>query len=370
MKSLPQKRKAFSLKTDYRNYNKYVKNCLYNFYCWNYNIHNDQKKLHEVQGSIPLKKFFGSAYGAVAILLALLIFASVAVSAPYFIGNGADKPEKNPKSNKKETTAEQTTEEATTDLSQYYFSEGYEVLGGDLFCEHNWQDWFMTRAATLTSIGSELRYCNRCLAHQTREFGTLHGIGERALLDVKCMFQMPNYPNGCEVVSLTMVLNYLGYDVTTDELIDNHMPRGVFGSYGDNPFYKYLGDPRGLGVGCYAPAIVTTADNYFSSIGEFRAVTDVSGRGFEDYKSFITRGTPVIFWGTTYMNCNSEIFGTVYINDEEEVIWRNYSHCFVLIGYTDTTYIFCDPLRGIIEYPKEDVEQSHSLVYEQACIIQ
>ncbi len=316
-----------------------------------------------------MKKIFGSKVGIIAVILAVIIFAAVAVGAILVFGKAADKKDKKPQSTE-ETKKETTVAETTEDMSKYYFHDGYEIRGGDLYCEHNWQDWIMTKPATMTVTGSELRYCNRCLANQRRETGTLHGIGDKELLDVKCLFQMPNYPNGCEVVSLTMVLNYLGYDVTTDELIDNHMPRGYFSSNGDNPFYKYLGDPRDLGVGCYAPCIVTTADNYFASIGEFRAVTDVSGRGLEAYKEFVARGTPVIFWGTMYMNQNPEIFGTIYTEDGEEIIWRNYSHCFVLIGYTDTTYIFCDPMRGIIEYPKEDVEKSHALVYEQACIIQ
>lgn len=315
-----------------------------------------------------LKKFFSSKGGIIAVVIAALIFAAVVLGAILIFGREGKKEEKPVETTKKKE--ETTVAETTVDMSKYYFHDGYEIRGGDLYCDHNWQDWIMTKAATITSKGSELRYCNFCLANQKRETGTLHGIGERELLDVKCLFQMPKYPNGCEVVSLTMVLNYLGYDVTTDELIDEHMPRGYFGSGGDNPFYKYLGDPRDLGVGCYAPCIVTTADNYFASIGEFRAVTDVSGRGFEDFKTFISRGTPVIFWGTMYMNQNSEIFGTIFTEDGEEVIWRNYSHCFVMIGYTDTTYIFCDPMRGVIEYPKEDVEKSHSLVYEQACIIQ
>lgn len=41
----------------------------------------------------------------------------------------------------------------------------------------------------------------------------------------------------------------------------------------------------------------------------------------------------------------------------------------VLIGYTDYTYIFCDPLRGTVEYDKEDVEKSFAVNYRQACIV-
>lgn len=318
-----------------------------------------------------MKKSYSFSWVVIAVLGALALFGCIAVSSPLWLKINASTDEDFIVDNS--TTnyylEEDANLEETTDLSKYYFHDGYEIVGGELYCEHTWQDWIMTKSASLTSPGSELRYCNKCLARQTREFGKIHGSGERTVLDVECILQMPEFPNGCEVVSLTIVLNFLGYSVTTNELVDNFLPRGVFSTYGDDPFYYYLGDPRNLGVGCYAPCIVNTADNYFDSINEFRAVTDISGRSFEDYKEFLNEGTPIIFWGTTYMDRNSEIFGTVYV-DEKEIIWRSHSHCFVMIGYTDTTYIFCDPLRGVIEYPKEDVEESHALVYEQACVIQ
>lgn len=286
------------------------------------------------------------------------MFSSVLYTTSDATGEGADTTTLTPLDTQRYPSAEATV----------LLSDGYVVYGGDYFCIHVWQEWIMLTPSTLTSKGKELRYCEVCGAHQSREFGELHGIGERALLDVKCLYQMPDYPNGCEVVSLTIVLKYLGYDVSTDELIRDHLPRGVYGRPGDNPFYEYLGDPCDLGVGCYAPCIVDTANSYLKSIGEQPTAYDVSNKSFDNYKHYITEGVPVIFWGTTYMDCNPEVFGVIDI-DGEEIIWRNHSHCFVMIGYTDTTYVFCDPLRGIIEYPKEDVEESHGLVYNQACII-
>lgn len=249
-----------------------------------------------------------------------------------------------------------------------YTADGYLIVGGDTDCQHMWNDWILIKASTIKHSGEEMRFCRNCFGKQNREFATLKGEGESVILDVDCILQMPEFPNGCEVVSLTTVLQYLGYPVTTVELIDNHMPRGYFGNGEDDPFYKYLGDPYGLGVGCYAPCIRNTANSYLRSIGEPETAIDVSGESMASYRKYIDEGKPVVFWGTTYMDCNSEVFGRVCINNRE-VIWRSHSHCFVLIGYTDTTYIFCDPLRGIIEYPSEDVVNSHSLVYRQACVI-
>lgn len=73
-------------------------------------------------------------------------------------------------------------------------------------------------------------------------------------------------------------------------------------------------------------------------------------------------------WGTVDMNANSSVCWEATINGKY-VKWHKYSHCLVLIGYTDNTYIFCDPLRGTVEYTKSSVEASFLINYKQACII-
>ncbi len=307
---------------------------------------------------------------ALGVLLSTMLVVGVLICSPLFFLIFTDSvPLPADKGQSDNGDFADDTEPYISPEASVYLSDGYLVENGDAFCIHEWQDWIMLKPCTMKSKGREMRYCNTCSGHQTREFGELHGIGEKALLDVECILQMPDYPNGCEIVSLTTVLQYMGYDVSVDEMIDGHLPRGVYGNPGDNPFIEYLGNPRDLGVGCYAPCIVDTANSYLTSVGESPRAIDVSGRDYLTYKNYINQGIPVIFWGTTYMDCDPEIFGIIEV-DGEEIIWRNHSHCFVMIGYTESTYIFSDPLRGIIEYPKEDVEKSHALVYEQACIIQ
>ena len=86
------------------------------------------------------------------------------------------------------------------------------------------------------------------------------------------------------------------------------------------------------------------------------------------YERLLERGIPIMIWGTVDMNCNGRICWEDII-DGQPVSWLAYSHCLVLIGYTEDTYIFCDPLRGKIHYAKTDVEASFLLNRRQACII-
>ena len=135
-----------------------------------------------------------------------------------------------------------------------------------------------------------------------------------------------------------------------------------------DPWTTYVGNAKGTGYGCYAPCVVTTGNAYLASVGSSKLVYDVSGNTLDYYESLLESGTPVIMWGTLRMNGNAKLCWEDTI-DGKYVNWHSYSHCLVLIGYTDNTYIFCDPLRGIVEYTKKSVEASFSLNYRQACII-
>lgn len=186
-------------------------------------------------------------------------------------------------------------------------------------------------------------------------------------LDVENMMQMPTLPNGCEVVSLSIVLKYKGYQVLPTKLFDDYMPHS-YGFKNTNFWDYYVGDPRTEGCGCYAPCVVKTANDYLDSRESSLNAYDVSGSSFAKLESYLDRDIPVIIWGTMDM-CGlfSEVaYGYV---DGERVSWNLFSHCLVMIGYNEDVYIFCDPMRGIVEYSKEAVEKSYNIAYKQACVI-
>ena len=61
------------------------------------------------------------------------------------------------------------------------------------------------------------------------------GLSKRNVkLNVKCILQNPELPTGCEITSLTTVLNYYGYNVSkttmSDDFLENQMMRWrIFG---------------------------------------------------------------------------------------------------------------------------------------------
>ena len=58
--------------------------------------------------------------------------------------------------------------------------------------------------------------------HSENELKELLASGRKAYIDnFPCLNQLPELPTGCEVTSLTMVLNYLGYDADKTDIAAN-----------------------------------------------------------------------------------------------------------------------------------------------------
>ena len=74
--------------------------------------------------------------------------------------------------------------------------------------------------------------------------------------------QNPDYPNGCEVASATMLLKHYGIDIDMKEYVDNYLPKEeVYEKdglrYGPDPSKYYAGDPSdsSRGWGTFLPVI-------------------------------------------------------------------------------------------------------------------
>jgi uncharacterized protein YvpB len=133
-------------------------------------------------------------------------------------------------------------------------------------------------------------------------------------LDAPYISQLPDMPFGCEVVSVTMMLNYAGIDVTKEELAAR-MPyagdpnEGFTGSlYGVNAF--------GGGGVIWPPALLELVRERCGS------AVDLTGESWETVQGFIDQGRPVCVWFTS----------------------EGLDHTVLLTGYSDTTVWVNDPL--------------------------
>ena len=184
------------------------------------------------------------------------------------------------------------------------------------------------------------------------------------------------YPAGCESVSTTMLLNYLGFDITTDEFINNFLPVvelsvGENGSIvGPSPASVFIGSPYSeSGLGCFPPVIEYSVNNYLKTQNSSKKAYDITGTTLDEIiKKYIIHDIPVLIWPTMYM---SDTYNTTQWTLEGEKVYSNYKdgdlfywpaneHCLVLTGYDENYYYCNDPLYDEqIKYDKSIFEQRY-----------
>lgn len=187
-------------------------------------------------------------------------------------------------------------------------------------------------------------------------------------LDVTPVLQLPELPTGCEITSLATVLNYYGYDISKTQLADEYLDCGKIGQ--TDPDEKFIGSPYDEhSCGCYSNVIADAARDFNTKNNCNFKIYNLNGLSLDELYEYIENGSPVIVWATidlmeTYRNITWDI-------DGKEIAWRANEHCMVLIGYDkdNDTCIVSDPLKGIMEYPKELFNQRYEELGKQAVIL-
>lgn len=192
-------------------------------------------------------------------------------------------------------------------------------------------------------------------------------------LDVNCVLQNPELPTGCEITSLTTVLNYYGYNVSKTTMSDNYLVKSI-DKVAD--FWKvFLGNPRSNGFGCYAQPIVDAANKYLKEQDNKYKAVNYSGTKFEKLLKEVENGNPVIIWSTMYGEKENDLREpyTTYKweIDGKTIQWIAPEHCMVLIGYDidRNVAIMSDPQRGIVEYNLETVKARYAAMHSQCVIL-
>lgn len=110
-------------------------------------------------------------------------------------------------------------------------------------------------------------------------------------LNVPIENQMPDLPNGCEVTSLAMLLNYYGIKVTKEDLAQKIAHVSSYdGNYRGNPnkgFVGYMSQKNG-GWCVYSEPLFNVAQKYTDRI------QNATGDSFEQIIQLVSSGHPVL----------------------------------------------------------------------------
>ena len=150
-------------------------------------------------------------------------------------------------------------------------------------------------------------------------------------LDVPLENQMPDLPNGCEVTSLSMLMNYYGIKVNKNELAENIQHVDFFtdgGKYRGNPNQGFVGHMSIANAGwcVYNGPLYNDARKYTTHI------ENITGSDFLSLLKLVSNGHPVLIITTTTFNRVNDM--QTWDTNTGKVNVTPSSHACVLTGYS------------------------------------
>lgn len=201
--------------------------------------------------------------------------------------------------------------------------------------------------------------------------------GNEQHLSVPVVLQKPELPHGCEITSLTAVLNYFRFPVTKTEMSEKYLPKQDFKiingkRIGPNPHAAFAGDPANLKTGMYvfADPIAKAAKLVAKDQQIPLHVQNVSGQSKESLLQYVKQGIPVVIWVTLDLS-KPRTHGSWIIdgtNRKHEAFMN--LHAVVLTGYADGKVFVMDPLHGYLSHDEEQFFSSYKELGSQAVAIQ
>ena len=209
-------------------------------------------------------------------------------------------------------------------------------------------DEFSLKLYRLTGILTPVKW-HQWKAGDMRPDGTVEtgDTGTGMDLDVMEFCQYPDYPTGCESVSLYMLLKYYGVEVTVEQIYDR-LPMGpspwsdAHGvRHGANPERAFVGNPRNENsYGVFHEPIARVAEQFRPGV---QARRDAS---LQEIREILSAGHPVLAW---YVSAPMRdiLYRWSWLDEEGvRVVWPGGEHAVVVCGWDDTSLTYRDPNAG------------------------
>nr|WP_246200104.1 peptidase C39 family protein [Salirhabdus euzebyi] len=188
------------------------------------------------------------------------------------------------------------------------------------------------------------------------------------------VLQYPELPRGCEVTSLTMLLQYSGFKVDKMTLAnqiakDNTPYKKKNGKeYFGNPNDGFVGNMYDLtepGYGVYHKPIAQLAEKYAGD-----KVKDLTGESFYEVLKSLNNGQPVlVIINAKYKKLPESAFKTWQTPNGPVKITMN-EHAVLITGYDENYIYFNDPLNKTKKAPFDDFIDAWVQMGKQAITIE
>lgn len=189
------------------------------------------------------------------------------------------------------------------------------------------------------------------------------------------LLQMPKYPAGCELMSSTMALHYINYNVSAYYLNKNFLKKdNKFyykngKRYGPNPCEVFAGDPETKMYGCFPNVIVNMINDYLNSEHAPYKAVNISNSDASKLYQYVDNNTPVIVWATMNLSPIKYKDSWYLKGTNNRYSWPGKEHCLVLVGYNKSQVILADPLKGKTTYDRALFESRYNQMQKNAVVI-
>lgn len=185
--------------------------------------------------------------------------------------------------------------------------------------------------------------------------------------NVPIINQHPDYPSGCESISLLILLKNAGVDVTANQIVDKlikaQRPYKVNNNlYGNDPEVYFIGNPADIyGYGVYEKPIISVASSFKSGI------KDLTGSSLNEVLKVVIQKHPVQVW--VAMDGISTYYYRSWIDElsGKTIYYPAEFHSLVIIGFNKRQIITSDPSVGAVRYfDRENFENSFNFFGKRA----
>ncbi len=166
--------------------------------------------------------------------------------------------------------------------------------------------------------------------------------------NIKTYKQFPEYPTGCESVSLHILLDHYGIKVDVEEIIEK-LPKGNIPYeedgelYGANPEEKFIGSPYNeYSFGVYEKPIKTLANKFK------KGAKSEKGISIDKVKNILKSENPLIVWTRIEETLTKIEYVDSWKSEEDgkTIQWPKGEHAVVLYGYDKDYYYISNPYNG------------------------
>lgn len=189
-------------------------------------------------------------------------------------------------------------------------------------------------------------------------------------------YQIPNfptydqrtyYPNGCESISLYLLLKYNGVGVSPETIVATlkkgdtpHMEGNV--KYGGDPEIEFVGNPKDKsGYGVFEEPIIDVANQFKPGIKK------ITGTSLDGVLEIVKQGYPVQVWASSYQRTPTKCNTWIHKESGKTITWYCNFHSLVVIGYANNKIIVSDPLTGtIVRYDRKKFEAAYNFYGRRA----